>query len=349
MEQETKINISDLEKKLLIQYAKTSPLMLLRFKAQAVLLASSGATPDIISAAVDRKPRTVGAWLRDWRQCRLSSIFTGHQYNHNAGKLTREQLDEIQQVLQSSPSDFGLSKVFWDVSQLKIYISANFGVVYECVDSYHFLLKFSNLSFKYADTFDRKRNEAFIEERMAAITAELAPLLSNDGWEVFAVDEVRMQQEAIIRKAWLQKGERTIIKVNRDKEAQSYIGFLNQRTFDCEVYEMSWQKSSEVLKAFELFLKNHPDKKICIVWDNAPFHKSKEIREQLKTGGLLERVHLIAMPPYAPDHNPIEHVWNTAKQHVGNIQHETFEDTKQAFVDFVTIRPFNYSFWGFLL
>src|ERR1700753_2781444 len=146
---------------------------------------------------------------------------------------------------------------------------------------------------------------------MQAIQAEVAPLMHSDEWDVFACDEVRMDQEAVIRKAWLQKGERTIVKVNRRKESQSYIGFLNQKLYDCELFEMDWQKSSEVLKAFEQFLKNHPDKKLCVVWDNAPFHKSKEIRDQLKKGGILERVHLIAMPPYAPDHNPIEHVWNT--------------------------------------
>jgi transposase len=50
------------------------------------------------------------------------------------------------------------------------------------------------------------------------------------------------------------------------------------------------------------------------------------------------------MPPYAPDNNPIEHVWNTAKQHIANIQHETFAQTKQAFSDFVASRLFNYSF-----
>lgn len=58
----------------------------------------------------------------------------------------------------------------------------------------------------------------------------------------------------------------------------------------------------------------------------------------------MERVHLIAMPPYAPDYNPIEHVWNTAKQAVANIQQNTFAQTKQAFSDFVASRPFRYSF-----
>lgn len=318
--------------------------MLVRFKAQAVLAAARGAPVEFITEVVDRKPRTVTRWLRNWRERRLASIFTGHQNNHNAGKLTPEQLAEVKTVLQSPPSEHGLPKEFWDVPQLKQYVTVQFGVTYECDQSYHFLLKFSDLSFKYADTFDRKRDESFIEKRMEAIRTELVPLMADDTWEVFACDEVRMDQEAVIRKAWLRRGERTVIKVNQKKESQSYIGFLNQKSFACELFEMDWQKSSEVLKAYEGFLADHPDKKVCVVWDNAPFHKSKEIRDALGKGKLLERVHLIAMPPYAPDHNPIEHVWNTTKQHIANIQHETFEQTKQAFSDFVASRPFHYSF-----
>lgn len=341
---QTPIPISGLERDLLKQYARTSPLVLVRFKAQAVLLAGRGAPSEFITEAVDRKPSTVKTWLRDWRKRRLGSIFTGHASNNNAGKLTKGQLEEVKQVLQAPPSDVGLPKAFWDVPQLKHYVSAQFGVAYECNQSYHFLLKFSNLSFKYADTFDRKRSDTLIEERMHAIKAELAPLLADDAWEVFSVDEVKMQQDAIIRRAWLRKGKRTVVKVNRDKESQSYIGFLDQKSFKCEVYEMNWQNSSEVLKALGLFLKAHPKKKICLVWDNAPFHKSKEIKEALSKGNLLERVHLVPMPPYAPDNNPIEHVWNTAKQAVANIQHETFAHTRQAFTDFIASRQFNYVF-----
>ncbi len=81
-----------------------------------------------------------------------------------------------------------------------------------------------------------------------------------------------------------------------------------------------------------------------MIWDNAPFHKSQKIKQELKKNGLLARVHLIAMPPYAPDENPIEHVWNTAKKAVSNIQRETFQETKQTFYDFVTNRSFTYSF-----
>ena len=97
----------------------------------------------------------------------------------------------------------------------------------------------------------------------------------------------------------------------------------------------------------EHFLREYPDKQIAIIWDNAAFHKSKEIRDQLKKGGIMERVHLIPMPPYAPDENPIEHVWNTAKQDVANIQRGTFEHTKQAFSDYIASRLFHYVFASF--
>jgi len=61
----------------------------------------------------------------------------------------------------------------------------------------------------------------------------------------------------------------------------------------------------------------------------------------------IVKVHLIAMPPYAPDNNPIEHVWNTTKQVVANIQQNTFQETKEAFSDFVAKRQFRYSFASF--
>jgi transposase len=337
-----KTNISAEECSLLQAYNKTSPLVLIRFKCQAVLMHATGMTSTNIGEVLSRSERVVERWLGDWNRRRLASIFTGHQGNNNASKLTREQLAEIRQALAAPPSEYHLPKPFWDVPGLKSYLETTFDVIYESERSYHFLLKFSKLSFKYPDTFDRKRNVAAIEARMREIHTEVAPLLTSPDWEVFAVDEVRMEQEAITRRAWLKQGERTIIKVDRDKQSQSYIGFLNQTSFACEIHEMPWQNQQEVLKAFGQFLKAHPDKQIAIIWDNAAFHKGKDIRAALAKGHLLERVHLIAMPPYAPDYNPIEHVWNTAKQAVSNIQHGSFEQTKTAFADYIAARQFKY-------
>lgn len=336
------IELSDDEIDLLKGYAKVSPLILLRSKAQAVLMRSRGISLDDIAHIFSKRPSTIREWFRAFFQKRMASIFTGHAENENAGTLSQTQKEELETALRKPPSTYDIPKEFWDVPSLKQYVQATFHVVYDSSRSYHLLLRFCKLSFKYPDTFDRRRDEKKITNRMKEIRHEIKPLLKNNEWEVFASDEVRIELECDTRRAWLRRGERTIIRVDRKREAQSYIGFLNQKSFACHVYDMPWQNQDEVLKAFQTFLKEYPDKKICIVWDNAAFHKGIKIRNALKMGGLLERVHLIAMPPYAPDNNPIEHVWNVSKGKITNIQHMCFSDTKIAFTDYIKSRIFEY-------
>lgn len=337
-----KIEISEEEKTLLKKYLKITPLLLIRYKCQALLMRSKGMKLADIGDIVGRNENTVSRWLADWEERRMASIFTGHKDNENAAMLTREQRKEIREALQKSPSAHTLPQAFWDVPTLKKYVKAKFGVVYESDQSYYFLLKFSNLSFKYPDTFDYRRDDAKIAERIEEIRKEINPFLADPAWEVFASDEVRIQLEAEIRKAWLKKGERTIVKVNRKQDYQNYIGLLNQKTSACSLYEMPWQNQEEVIEALKKFKTEYPDKKICIVWDNAAFHKGKLLRSELSKGKFLENLHLINFPPYAPDKNPIEHVWEDAKGTVANIQRDTFAETKSAFVGHVSGRKFEY-------
>jgi len=77
-----------------------------------------------------------------------------------------------------------------------------------------------------------------------------------------------------------------------------------------------------------------------IVWDNAAFHKGKLLREKLKT--TLRRIHLVNLPPYAPDHNPQEHVWKYGKDKLANNQRESLEETITAFFSIVTGRSYSY-------
>lgn len=337
-----KTKITTEEKALLKEYLKKTSLIVIRLKCSALLIRDKGMRVKDIADIVSRDKKTISRWLKDWDEFRMSSLFTGHEKNENASKLTKAQKEEIKKALASPPSDYGIPKEFWDTPSLKEYVQTKFDVVYESVQSYHFLLSFSNLSFKYPDTFDRRRDETHITERMTEIRKEIEPFLKNKDWEVFASDEVRMELEAFTRRAWLKKGERTIVKVNRKREAQSYIGFLNQKNFQCHLYAMPWQNQKEILNVFETFLKKYPKKRICVIWDNAGFHKGNEIKKALQKGQLLERVHLIHMPPYAPDHNPIEHVWNTTKGSMANIQYDNFEKMKETFTKYIKSRKFKY-------
>ena len=90
-----------------------------------------------IAAVLDRDERTVRRWIKDFKSRRLASIFTGQKDNQHAAKLTRTQKGEIKTILGEKPSSYGLPKEFWDVPQLKKYVKATFGIVYESTRSYH--------------------------------------------------------------------------------------------------------------------------------------------------------------------------------------------------------------------
>jgi transposase len=329
---------------LLLGYKKSNAALLVRLKAEAVLLASHGVDVGVIAQVTDREVRTISEWLRAWRRTRMASVVCGHVGNENAAKLTVEQKHQVAAVLASSPAAVGLPAEFWDVPTLKQWVRTRFEVVYESDSSYHLLLEFSGLSFKKPDVFDRRRDEAKITERMGEIRAEIAPLLADEAWEVFAADEVRLEHEAEIRRAWLPVGQRTVVKVDRDRVAQSWLGALNQRTGRCELFAMGWQNTDNVIEALTSLVARYPGKKLAIVWDNARFHRSKQLRAHLGEGNRFADVHLIALPPYAPDENPIEHVWNTTKAAVANIQRTTPEETFTEFETYIDSRAFDYTF-----
>jgi transposase len=337
------------EKWALSQHIKHSQIILVREKSQAVMLAASGVKASIIAPAVNKAERTVSGWLKAWNEIGIASIFSGHEHNQNASKLTFAQKEELRTALSVSPKEYGIPREFWDVPTLKKYLFAEFGVRYDAAQTYHYYLRFAGLSFKYPDKFDLKRDEEQVKLRVQAIATEIKQLRASD-YQIFCVDEVRMQQEAEIRRAWLKKNERTTVKVNRQKESQDYLGLLSQDNFRCFLYKLDWINSKNVIRALKKFLESpeitYTNKRIAIIWDNASWHRSKELKEELKRGGLLERVHLIPMPPYAPNENPIEHVWNSAKKHSANIQHDSFKETKTRFENFVRNKTFKYSFRG---
>jgi len=250
---------------LLQQYGAKSFIELMRLKAHAVLMCDRKISLVDISKVLGRDLRTIQRWVVDFKHRRMASIFSGMVDNEHAAKLTREQKLEIKHTLGQPPSDQGLPKEFWDVPTLKDYVRAEFGIVYGSIQSYHYLLRVNRLSFKYPEKFDIHRDEVAIKKRIQEIREEIKPLLQDPTWEVFASDETGLMMESLSRRAWLKKGEKTIIKVNRSRDRQNYLGFLNLKTGKCDTYHLARGQQVFILSATKKHLTKFPDKKVCII------------------------------------------------------------------------------------
>ena len=274
------------------------------------------------------------AALRGDRSCRQSE----------RGKADPPPKEQLKEALSLPPSESGIAAAFWDVPALRDLVSARFGVEYESDSSYQLLMRFVGMSFKLPDPFDKRRDEKAITERMAQIRQEVAGLLVG-GWEVYTVDEVRVDHEAETRRMWLPKGERTKIHVDRTRSAQSFFGALSLTNRKMRIYPIEGNHNAEqITLAMTRLIRETDNDKIAVVLDNAGFHHARAVTDLYEPGEALERITPIYLPPYAPDHNPTEHVWNTAKGHIANIQHDTPEQTYTAFTSYITSRTFDHDF-----
>jgi len=331
------------EKKLLIEFHRNGPSILIRDRALAVILSNKGLTAGTIAEVLGRDVDAVRRWINRFEKTRISSLFPRYRGNNNAGKLTREQKQEIARILSKPPSEYGIPKEFWQVKNLKKWIKSEFGVIYESDRSYHFLFKLGRFSWKLPDKFDIKRDDKLVKDRITEIRDEIKPFMVSPKWVVLASDETRLVWENESRRAWLKTNKKTILKVNRSRDYQSFLGSLNLKTKKCHLHSLSWQRQEEVLKALIKIKKYYSGKRICLIWDNASWHKGKLIRKELKRGGRLVNFHLINFPPYAPDTNPQEHVWKYAKDRIAHQSTTSFKQKINNFKLSVIHRKFNYS------
>lgn len=72
-------------------------------------------------------------------------------------------------------------------------------------------------------------------------------------------------------------------------------------------------------------LLRHLRRPLLVIWDRLPGHRSGDVREFVAAQG--DRLRLELLPGYAPELNPVEHIWAYLKQHeIPNLcPHELWE------------------------
>ena len=194
------------------------------------------------------------------------------------------------------------------------------------------------------DPFDEHRDEKAITRRAAWATTQVKALL-DQGWEVYAVGEVRPEHEAWTRRMQPPKGQRTRPSVDRQKTSQSFPGALPPTSKKVTPYPIEQNRNTwQTILALERLQRETEAGKTAVVPDNARPHHARALTGLHEPGRLLERITPIHPPPYAPDHNPAEHVQNTAKNNTATIQHETPEETLGASAPHTTGRTYDYDF-----
>lgn len=165
---------------------------------------------------------------------------------------------------------------------------------------------------------------------------------------IITEDEMILHFQATLGKMWMKKGKPVKIVIAAGRDRTSFYGALNIKTGKEHAMLIDRQNSGSSIKFLKKLRRAYPKAKILLVWDSAPWHKSKKIKkylEEINNPAKTNRLELLNFPKYAPKLNPQEHVWKEARKEIShNHAFATFPELKKSFLSFLKKTRFNYKF-----
>ena len=136
---------------------------------------------------------------------------------------------------------------------------------------------------------------------------------------VFSQDETRYGLLGPTRRRITRRGMKPIAKINPCYESIYLYGAVEPLTGERFFFEFS-HLTSDCFQCFlEKFSKAFSESLNLLVLDNGRFHQAKSLK-------IPENVVLLFLPPYSPELNPIERVWQDFKAKLFTQTYKALED-----------------------
>jgi transposase len=148
------------------------------------------------------------------------------------------------------------------------------------------------------------------------------------------VDESGFLLIPSVRKTWSPVGQTPVLRHRYSHDRISAISGISVSpkrfhcTLYCQLYEDNIQ--SEEVAAFLRHLLHQVHGHLIVLLDNGKAHRGEPVQELLAR---TTRLHLEPFPPYAPELNPDEGVWNHLKSTLANGRPDTQEELMDVLSD----------------
>jgi hypothetical protein len=139
--------------------------------------------------------------------------------------------------------------------------------------------------------------------------------------ELWTWDEHRVGLIPRLRRIWAPKGQRPIVKVQTQYEWLYLYAFVRPQTGETVWYilpEVSTVAFQALLDNFAKARAVSEEAHLLLVLDQAPWHISKEL--VLPTG-----LETLPLPPYSPELQPAEHLWELSDEPIVNRSFDTLD------------------------
>jgi len=228
-----------------------------------------------------------------------------------ASRLNAEQLSRLHALIAGNDPrqlqfDFGL----WTRKIIRDLIRRDFGVKYSEVQVGRLM---KQLGFSPQRPLYRayQQDPERVEEWKKVIYPKIRALATEEEASIFFEDEAGIRTDHHSGTTWAPVGQTPVVITTGERKSIQMISAISPRgELRFRVYE--GRMNADVFVSFLGALLESVPGKIYLIVDGHPVHRSKKVREFAEEHS-DDRLKLFFLPPYSPDLNPDEWVWNNVK------------------------------------
>src|ERR687897_461338 len=155
---------------------------------------------------------------------------------------------------------------------------------------------------RWGQTAEDLRRQAFIEQ----LQGVLVKAQRNRHLLVY-LDEAHIHQDADLGYGWAERGQRLWVASSSPSLSArvSFYGLYLYNEGEVRLWPYPRANGEHTIEVLRRLRAEAPDRTLIVLWDGAPYHRAKTVREVARTLG----IELMPLPGYSPDLMPVEALW----------------------------------------
>lgn len=298
-------------------------------RLRAVQQVQNGESPENITKALGYSRRCIYQWLAAYRSGGWDALKT-RKMTGRPKKLSASQMRWIYQTVTSkNPLQLKFPFALWTRSMVRTLLWKKYRIRLS-LSSVGRLLSQLGLTCQKPLVKALQQNPSLVEQWIKQTYPKIRAQAKREGAEIFFEDESGVRSDFHSGTTWAIKGQTPVVRSTGQRFRFNMISAVSPKG---ALRFMVTEKSvtTGVFLEFIKRLIHARRRKIFLIVDGHPAHRAKRVQAFLKT--VSNQLRIVFLPPYSPELNPDELVWNDVKNNgVGRSFIAQKQDLKTAVV-----------------
>ena len=282
-------------------------------RVRAVHRIEEGESPEVVVKALGMNRRTIYKWIALYREGGTEAL-KARPLSGRPLKLTGTKLRWIYRtVVTKNPLQLRFPFALWTREMVKELIERKYGIRLSVV-SVGRLLKKLGLSCQKPLMRAFQQDPVVVEQWIEKEYPAIKRLARREKAEIYFGDEAGIRSDHHAGTTWGVRGKTPIVRTTGARFSMNMISAITSKGAMRFMTYTGKMKAPLFCEFLKRLIHNAPGT-IFLILDGHPVHRSSRVKKFVEaTKGKLR---LFSLPPYSPELNPDELVWNNVKGKVG--------------------------------